>query len=260
MSDQPPQLKYFFSVKHSEVESRPVGEIPGGFRVDLRYGQQPKSVFTDPKRYCTDWTPPSFYDGLTAEDKHELGFSTNPAKAEEFYAHLQERRKDTSSPIKGLLDRRVLEWFGFDGEFVSGGDWSLVRDDGVLLYNGRITIRSDDSNEQEGRFLVDAVISGVVDLRDRQKDSLSGQRAYRSWQLGTLPNTTIPITMAVRFEAADRAETWAADRYKLQARHFWKYQRLIRGQFIAVGTAGIKKDERFSPIRQVAFDVFEVTR
>lgn len=238
-----PGWKYYFSIK-PQIQEAPVGEIPGGFRVDLRY--LGGTIVTDEAKYERDWLARR---NLTWQEPPAS--PTEAPKTTPLTQLTQVRRLDVDD-LKRRRNKAELEWFGIDGAIVSGGDWATVRRDGVAMFDGRITIRSADG------FLIDSVMSGVVDLRDRRAQGLDdASKVYNKWLIGQLDMLTVPVVLALHFEAADAGAAWAQSRFKNASAQFWKYERLVRGQFVAVGTLELSKSI-YSPITAVTLDVYEM--
>jgi hypothetical protein len=226
-----PKPKYFFSVE-PRIETIPVGEVPGGFRVDLRYVSAGSAVWTDPEAYDRDWAGP------------DVSYKTvAPVR----------KQAQADSPLAAALSAGTIQWPGIDGEVLSGTDWATVRTDGVMTFDGRVTLKTDDD------FLVDAVISGVVDLCDPSKprSDAESRALYTSWLNGGIAYP-VPLLLAVHFEAANNVESWANVKIKRASSSFWKYARLVRGQFAAVGEMVLGKTT-YSPLSRVSLDVYEVS-
>jgi hypothetical protein len=54
-----------------------------------------------------------------------------------------------------------------------------------------------------------------------------------------------------------KAESWAPDKLKKQTAGAWKLLRLVRGQFVAIGTARMSRT-RYSRMEQIELNVCEV--
>src|SRR5436190_1080265 len=84
---------------------------------------------------------------------------------------------------------------------------------------------------------------------------------YDRWQLGTLAAGNDPprirVALPVRFEAAWVAGSWAKEGIAAASVGYWKFERLVRGQFVAVGTIELQRT-RYSPIAGVVLDVYEI--
>jgi len=225
-----PKLKYFFSVE-PRIETIPVGEVPGGFRVDLRYTAAGSTVWTDPEAYDREWPHPEGPYKTLAPARKKAG---------------------ADSALAAALSTGVIQWPGMDGEILSGTDWATVRTDGVITFDGRITIKTDDD------FLVDAVISGVVDLCEpgKPRTDAESRTLYTAWLNGGIAHP-VPLSLGVHFEAANNTESWANVKIKRASSNFWKYVRLVRGEFVAVGEMTLQRTT-YSPISRVSLDVYEV--
>lgn len=229
-STKTPELKYFFTVE-PRIETIPVGEVPGGFRVDLRYLEGGPSVTTDGPAYAGAWL----------------------AKLNSQFSDLSAVRTATAQTLRPLHESGQLEWQGIEGTILSGTDWATVRSDGVISFDGRATIRTDDE------FLIDAVVSGVVDLRPRTTPMTrnKSREVYTDWLNGGLKHA-IPVSLAVHFEAAENVESWANNKIKKASEAYWKYERLVRGNFVALGDMTLQ-NTAYSPISTLILDIYEVT-
>ena len=246
-----PKFTYFFSVE-PRIETIPVGEVPGGFRVDLRYITAGSKVWTDPRAYDREWSSVEL-DKKLAEISAHAGEPALPEKLS--YKSLAPVRKQSGadSALEAALSAGVIQWPGMDGEILSGTDWATVRTDGVITFDGRVTIRTDDD------FLVDAVVSGVVDLREPGKPhaEADSRTVFTSWLNGGIAHA-VPVSLGVHFEAASNVESWANVKIKRASSNFWKYVRLVRGQFLAIGEMVLQKTT-YSPISKLTLNVYEVT-
>jgi len=163
-----------------------------------------------------------------------------------------------------LLASGADGWHGITGKILTGGDWVLVRKNGVARFDARVTIKTDDD------VLIDAVFSGDVDLaaavpslRARARDV--GAAVYDAYRNGTPEVTELPVALSVRFEAAEQPylrpgedDSWIEkSRYNRQRKNFPKYQRLVRGLFVARGNVTLRPEKRWPP-REIALRIFEL--
>jgi hypothetical protein len=254
-----PDLTYYFTLK-PKIQSVPIGETPDGFRIDLRYTSGEGDVISTEVEYNGAWrqwlndkvnnnVDPPGWAALQDNTKLLLVKST-----EHFFNAL----KTDAAELKDARNRGFLEWFGIKGTVLSGGDWATVREDGVGIFDGRITIKSDDG------FLVDAVITGVVDFRKHSADHLPSPESpepsyeiFTKWRSGKLTNRNVRIALPIRFEAANYTKNWADQKLKDASKGFWKYERLVRGQFIASGVMDLA-ELSYSPISDIELHVYEV--
>ena len=256
--DQPFKWQYFFSID-TRFDGKPVGDVPGGFRMDIAY-EEGGRISTDSGKYFRDWIESNaqLKDWWKAiEGLPDVGALQDSRTAYDAIATV--RKLGKFDPYGPEVRRQhgdlkpELEWFGIEGEVLSGGDWTIVRHDGVVCFDGRMTIRSSD----EDRSLLDTSLTAVVDLRNRAKDSiLDGGAIYRRWRsAGFGKGKEVPVVFAATFESVQQAApSWAPKRYARQAEHYWKYARLIRSQFVAVGTVTLDSGS-LSPVK---LDVYEV--
>ena len=80
-----------------------------------------------------------------------------------------------------------------NGECGHGGDWFLIRRDGVGIIDSRVMIRADDG------ALVYTFYSGVVDL---------GEDAFERLTRGEAPRAAGQIRIAARFQSAAPQYAW----------------------------------------------------
>jgi hypothetical protein len=272
-----PMFKYMFTMT-ADVDAKPLGDAPGGFRVDLAYTNG--RAFTRAANYCSDWL-----SGIDLGDFFPKNGKTTEAEAYERVKQARQAAAGTGhgngNPLQAFQSRQTLEWFGFEGSFLRGGDWAIMRSDGVGQFSGRITLRSDDPDGA----VVDAHLTGLVDLRLRRAAPAPvapGEKAgpqryhrhtnpigdgsvlYNAWRNGSLESapgelySEIPLCLAVSFESAvTKAESWAPDKLKKQTAGAWKLLRLVRGQFVAIGTARLSRT-RYSRMEQIELNVCEV--
>ena len=195
-------------------------------------------------------------------------------------AKLKLLQTQTSTEMPGGLRRHVLyadpsrvwrrsgdrfknpefEGFASEGKVLSGGDWMLIRSDGVAVFDARVTLRGGEG------FLVDAVFSGTWDLQHAVKEPTPNEELYDHFKRGVGPdNTEPPLALSVRFDVAGSPSSnpgedrhWLEkSRYGEQAKHFKTYQRLVRGVFVGVGHLRLKQGQSW-PLDSIAFDVHEV--
>jgi hypothetical protein len=240
-----PELTYYFSMTaplKTLMRDSTVGfDVPEGTRLHIQYDSASSSVETDYDAYRDDWLR-----GPALAELHAL------------------QRMPSDKEAKALSESGDLEWFGLKGAVLSGGDWALVQKNGVVTFDARVTLKTGDG------FLVDAVFSGQVDLRTVLTPPATGDRGDLGWVYDSYLNNKpadpqLPIALAVRFEAADQPhlrqgedDSWIRNsRYAAQGRYFWKYQRLVRGQFIGRGALTIKTEQR-SPVESISLHVYEI--
>ena len=277
------QSRYAFTID-ANVEGRAVGEIPGGYRVDIQY--QPSgntaSVTTEAAKAYDSW----IHGNISAIEKalesagFEVPSSAGPLEwwqAIEYFrcapdpSDLSAKPSLTALPkgfklVDGLAFRSArlaladghrgwngtqspLDWYGLKANILSGSDWAVVRTDGVAEFSGRFTMRSADDDHG----LIVATLTGPVDLATA---TIPRDRVFVDWKNGAL-GSSVKLLLAATFEAARPAQSWAPQRYIKQGEGFWKYEQLTRSQFIAVGT-GTLLNQRFSPITGIHLDVYEL--
>lgn len=241
--------RYFFTVSSplSALRVKP-GEAQGsrGTRVHVSYGAE-SSITTRPEDYRESWQ-----EDLPKEENH--------------------------SSEKPLLAK---DWCGMGGGVLSGADFLLVRADGVLELDGRVTLRANDGT------LIDATYWGLADLErdlvDENGDKVvfSEERtlarepsseaatspAYLKFVSGQLKGT-IGLNLSIRFEtdtgpwttsAEAQDATWTQPARKNQGQNAHKYRILVRGQFCGFGkmTLGSNSGGLTSP-SNIQIDVYSL--
>lgn len=258
-----PTLGYMFSMR-LEIAGRPLGEVPGGFRLDLEYvaGKVETRADLYHRAWLADRIPllEERFARLAEKNGEKIdppGRDATPATWYRILQSLRRRRGASEHPLQELQNHQDgLEWFGFDGDLLAGHDWALVRDDGVVQLGSRVTILSHD----EEQAVVEASLTGNVDLRAAAgAPALSDAGdVFQRWRAGGLKQAIVPVALAASFTSATRiAESWAPARMKRQGEGAWKLARLLRGQFVAVGQAALGAS-RLSPLELVTLDVYEV--
>jgi hypothetical protein len=202
-----------------------------------------------------DITSDYFFSVKTGVSVQAQGKSiVGPAGARLYFAFNAGTSRVWSKPREGAP--ALPFWSGFEGTVLSGGDFALVRLDGVLQLDGRLTLKS-----REG-VLTDATYKGVIDLveaarvaklieehRDRKglSKAIHGLEAatFEDYARGKALNAPVqlPILLYVAFEAANTPWTnapgedlsWPQKRYLAHEEDFWRYRLLVRRLFVATG-------------------------
>jgi hypothetical protein len=140
----------------------------------------------------------------------------------------------------------------FNGCVSSGTDWVLIREDGVLVFDGRLTLGSDndlsdiDFDNRAARasrrgdnldtFLVNATLSGVVDLERAHRTAGDESGRQTAWDA---MSCRVPVALPIRFEGSTSRASWAKPRFRALAESFSQFSALVRSQFVAVGDVTI---------------------
>jgi hypothetical protein len=213
-------LKYLFTLE-SGVTSEFAGELPAGSRMHFRYGSG--TLQTDSEQYKKDWLA----GDKALKEKFEAA-SRDGCWASEWANELARQEK------------RNL-WAGLDGKLLRGIDWALVRKDGVICFDARLTVAANtgntDDKSSDKPFLIETLMTGVVDLGPGTTDTpQDGRNLYDQWKAGALTEKDIPLTLGVRFEATGEAPTGASQTYREIAASFERFLRLTRTHCVATGT------------------------
>ncbi|HEY0705472.1 MAG TPA: DUF3237 family protein, partial [Polyangia bacterium] len=278
-----PTFKYYFTLHATgaHLQSQDLGEVAGGARLNLTYNRAPEAVSTRATDFLDDWmiewlARPGALAALqavvTAPDwaalekplaqlkSGKLSADERAAVARTLLAITQGIRSEGAKPATTDALRAgdlALEWYGVEAEMLSGGDWALVRKDGVAAFQGRFTMRTRDG------VLIDCALSAAVDLlatldkgNKRAQVPLheaDGRFDYAEWRTVA---RKVPATFALQFETPTRDESWAGDKYRFV--NAWKYARLGRGQFVGVGAFSTGGSAEKEPITGIDLHVYEV--
>jgi hypothetical protein len=222
--------KYWFSID-AELDHRIVGEVPGGVRIDLGYRNG--KVTVKPK--------------LGSDLETYFGIKTTA---------------DENAPERTI------------GEISSGQDWLLIGAAGpstVADFDGRLTIRfrprAAQPQSQVGQQQPKAVgykdqdnggVSLVVGGRMRGRVDLAIK--YAEWFNGHARAEPLPLALPLFVDVArfGPGGTWVEPLPAKQDQPDDDFAKLGRYQLLGVGHATCK-NERYSPLERVTFDVYSVT-
>jgi len=161
----------------------------------------------------------------------------------------------------GASSVELTQDFGkHSGNVLSGSEWVLVRTDGVVLVDARVTIAFATD------VLMDMTLKGTIDLKDTF-GAKTGVAAYQTYKAGTalpvLMEAKDPavkdskdryfhtITGSVRFEGGSgRVDPDYNDRFRTSAKMFRDHQGLellVRQQFNVVGKVFIDQVPHYDP-------------
>ena len=135
-----------------------------------------------------------------------------------------------------------------NGRVLSGSDWLLLREDGVLVFDGRMTLgsgrdladvdfdirasRAAQLGDSLDAFLVNATLTGMVNL-DTARHHVGAPRIQPPGWDGL--TCSVRVVLPIRFGASGTRVSWAKPRYRLFAENFATYGLLVQNQFIAMG-------------------------
>jgi hypothetical protein len=214
------EARYMFTIS-APFATRWVGSNPAGYRLDLEYAvsdaSQPDvgpSVKTDPVKLARSW--PNILARVTTIIQRQ-----DPAAVP---VELTADNLDRARRLATQADHDE-HWFGMTGTVAAGMDWAMLRADGVVDFDGRVTLKDDTG------LFVNAIVLGSADLvlpgeiRPLTLDQAVERLKNSKGETG--------LAVALRFEAAQEPEPWAAKRYRRSGA--FKYRRLSRGQCLGVG-------------------------
>jgi uncharacterized protein DUF3237 len=96
----------------------------------------------------------------------------------------------------------TFEWDGLEGQILSGGDFALIRTDGVLALDGRVTIQANDGT------LIDAIYRGLVDLDLSRSAAALASEALMSAAAGN-EVAAVEAALEQEFEEKDKVRSIA---------------------------------------------------
>ncbi len=145
------------------------------------------------------------------------------------------------------------------GVVLNGGDWILVRNDGLVVFDAHFTIGKNEHDPDilqdiaatvrrelnrewdKTDFLVDLFLVGQARLPDQD-----------AWEKGDID---IPFTIPVRMEAATEAPPWAKARFGDLAESAKRFSAFTGNQCLAGGKLKIQSGRVIS----IKFDVFPIS-
>ncbi len=177
---------------------------------------------------------------------------TDPKEAVEVPGGFRLHVTYTGGKVKiGLLEHDGSEnWV--DGTVISGADWIEIREDGVAVFDARLTLArsvldnvlnvDEPANRNFVRerpstpddFVMYAIIQGAADLGE--PTGTAGLLDAEKW---AKDGGSIPVAQHFRFEASGRAVNWGSPRFRMLGNNYPKYARLLRNQCIAEGDVNV---------------------
>lgn len=262
--------KYMFSIE-AGFSSRWVGETPAGHRIDLDFTKAAgdTTIKTTLVRALSEHRDEIFkWTQLRAsnDEKWAKELESWPLVRALIQPGNQHVPSDTAAlntqangflkSVETFLENEanqdvVPPWFGFTGKIVSGMDWALLRADGVIEFDGRLTLSDRPNLPPEQRVLVNAQTSGAVDLMRPDEERPRG--LDQAAEVLRSENGPLGVALALRFESPQRPQPWAAKRYT-RSKGQLRYAALSRGQFLGVGTLSDLK----AATSKLTLDIFKV--
>jgi hypothetical protein len=149
---------------------------------------------------------------------------------------------------------------GLPGAIRSGEDWILVRKDGVIELDARVTLAfaPDGGKAVDPPYsLIDLTMRGIADLVGPFGDD--GTAAFRGFKRGRA--TTLDVAGSIRFEVADREQagldpTWIPHQV-FDNEVFANLVQLVRQQFLLTAEIDVA-DDRYSPTRKIRMKIWSV--
>jgi hypothetical protein len=243
-------LKYLFSLSCDSISSEYAGELPAGSRVHIRYSGGELS--TNPELYERDWLQglrdlhPRYAQRVIDVPPHQ--------RADEIQKLIAACKKSNElEALKAAVPKNF--WTGLDGSILSGIDWALVRTDGVVSFDARLTLSARTGDDSD--FLIEGLMSGAVDLNPAAEHTIAANRKiYADWKSGLLADE-LPLALGVRFEATGAAPPDASPEYQRKVEHFPRFMRLTRCQCLATGKIFFVSQPGWKSIQRIELEIFE---
>jgi uncharacterized protein DUF3237 len=143
-------------------------------------------------------------------------------------------------------------WTGLEGEVMAGADFLLIRPDGVIELDGRLTLCAKDET------LIDASYAGLIDLDPTvhgdvastgSEDVAQVSNAYQQFVEGTNPRREFPVELFMTFETSTgpwstedgEDSAWTKPSRDRHKGNVWKYRQLVRRQYLGIGKIQFRK-------------------
>ncbi len=163
---------------------------------------------------------------------------------------------DYGSDQESKVTYHPLAGAPIEGEVLSGSDWTLVRSDGVLIFDSRLTLRfGKDLDAEENKkktpadfYLLDCTLSGMSDLRQvlNVEPDASDEVIFDAVVRGDYTGLKWPIALKARFEGSagpnEREDaSWLPDQLRGAAAMFPRFRPIVRQELFAYGTVEVAK-------------------
>jgi hypothetical protein len=135
------------------------------------------------------------------------------------------------------------------GKIINGSDWALIRDDGVVTFNAKLTFEADDPDPPAPladavKHVFDAVLSGTMELP-------KGPKITRADQVREI-EADLEVYLPIRFETSIAAPICASPELVKASKHAKVFAELSRRQFVAYGRISLKKGDECAADLKVA--------
>jgi hypothetical protein len=134
------------------------------------------------------------------------------------------------------------------GKIINGSDWALIRDDGVVSFDAKLTFEAEDPGKpapaEPVKHVFDAVLSGTMYLG-------SAMKIMDESQLRRIAQP-LEVQLPIRFETSIAAPVGASPELVKASKHAAVFAELSRRQFVAYGTISLKDGDLFAARLQVA--------
>jgi len=141
------------------------------------------------------------------------------------------------------------------GTVLSGADWTLLRSDGVMIFESRITLqfsRPDKDGESTVPYLLDCTLSGMTDLAEVMKldSGRTDEEIFDSLMRSKYSGQHWPLSLKVRFEGSagppPREDTsWLPENLLRAGTEFPFYRQLVRQELSAYGEVEVEEAPYF---------------
>lgn len=239
---------------------------PQGARCQVAFGGSEKdNVVTNPELFAATWQRSPLHD-----------------KFKNVAARDQDRDEHSKPRITIPSDADPV-WNGLKGKTLGGGDFILVRSDGVVELDGRFTLRAEPDDT-----LIDVVYNGLIDLTEYVEEHPPGEgewqgsgmdrnlaceartsKVFEDFTMGRArlryrdkKGPLLPVQCGIIFElatgpwsdSAGEDTSWMKDRYRALQENVWRYQVLTRHRFEGVGH--INFEDGVPAPKHISIDVY----
>jgi hypothetical protein len=129
----------------------------------------------------------------------------------------------------------------FEGAVVTGTDWILLRDDGVAVFDGKITFRAT----KPGVHVFDADIDGRVNLKPIGGGG-APIRDAQGWKSLGASRKALKVALPIAFETTSVVPPDASRRIAEAAENGKLFVELAKHQFVARGTIEVERGQIMS--------------
>jgi hypothetical protein len=183
-----------------------------------------------------------------------------PAQTRQFPAGKRIYLRYTEGKL--VLEKRTVDSQKIEGETMTiedGCDWALVRNDGMLVLEARLSAKSEDDASH-----ISMAFSGLANIGELYGLSAGNADTYERWIADKPPKqTTMGVALTIRFDVSMAPEANAALRYVKVSQNYRQFidlgQRVCVGRgTITVGTDVQKVDREVGYLKSLDCDLHQL--